>query len=42
MRNIAKQEKVGKILELCDDLRDKALPNLGVKLEDQEGKCNMY
>ena len=39
MRNIAKREKVGKILKLYDDLRDEALPNLGVKLEDQEGKC---
>ena len=42
VRNIAKQEKVGKILKLYDDLRDEALPNLGVKLEDQEGKCIIY
>ena len=37
VRNIARNEKVGKILKLCDRLRDEALPNLGVKLEDQEG-----
>ncbi|XP_028403156.1 cysteine--tRNA ligase, cytoplasmic-like [Dendronephthya gigantea] len=36
VRNIARQEKVGEILKLCDRLRDEDLPNLGVKLEDQE------
>lgn len=41
MRNIARQEKVGEILKLCDRLRDEDLPNLGVKLEDQEGKLDL-
>lgn len=36
VRNIARQEKVGEILKMCDELRDDALPELGVKLEDQE------
>ena len=39
VRNIARQEKVNTILKLCDELRDTDLPNLGVKLEDQEGLC---
>lgn len=37
IRNIARREKVGEILKLCDRLRDEDLPDLGVKLEDQEG-----
>jgi cysteinyl-tRNA synthetase len=41
VRNIARQEKVGEILKLCDRLRDEDLPNLGVKLEDQEGKFHL-
>ena len=41
VRNIARQEKVGEILKLCDRLRDEDLPNLGVKLEDQEGRLQM-
>lgn len=41
VRNIARQKKVGEILKLCDQLRDEDLPNLGVKLEDQDGK-NVY
>ena len=28
---------VSRILKACDHLRDESLPNLGVKLEDQEG-----
>ena len=27
------------ILQACDKLRDDSLPELGVKLEDVEGKC---
>ncbi|XP_055341904.1 cysteine--tRNA ligase, cytoplasmic-like isoform X2 [Paramacrobiotus metropolitanus] len=30
-------EKAGKILQLCDKVRDDILPNLGVRLEDREG-----
>lgn len=26
------------ILKLCDEVRDTTLPNLGVRLEDQEGQ----
>lgn len=37
VRSIARQEKVGKILDLCDDYRDYKLVDIGVKLEDQEG-----
>ena len=37
VRNIARQEKVSEIMKLCDLLRDEHLPNLGVKLEDQDG-----
>ncbi|XP_046850191.1 cysteine--tRNA ligase, cytoplasmic-like [Xenia sp. Carnegie-2017] len=36
VRNIARQEKVSEIMKLCDLLRDEHLPNLGVKLEDQD------
>ncbi|KAK3747619.1 hypothetical protein QZH41_013667, partial [Actinostola sp. cb2023] len=37
IRQIAREEKVPRILKACDVLRDESLPNLGVKLEDQEG-----
>lgn len=37
VRKIAREEKVTKILKLCDDIRDDKLVELGVKLEDQEG-----
>lgn len=37
VRNIARDEKVSKILKLCDDVRDFKLVDIGVKLEDQEG-----
>lgn len=37
LRKIAREEKVPRILKACDDLRDYRLPDLGVKLEDQEG-----
>ena len=37
VREQARQLKAVKILELCDELRDEQLPNLGVRLEDKEG-----
>lgn len=37
VRNVARDEKVTKILQACDRLRDDSLPELGVKLEDVEG-----
>jgi len=37
VRKIAREEKVTKILKLCDEVRDNRLIELGVKLEDQEG-----
>ncbi|KAL9955644.1 hypothetical protein ACROYT_G036997 [Oculina patagonica] len=37
VRNVAREEKVTKILQACDRLRDDSLPELGVKLEDLEG-----
>ena len=33
---------VTKILRACDKLRDDSLPELGVKLEDVEGKCRDF
>ena len=33
---------VTKILQACDKLRDDNLPELGVKLEDVEGKCRDF
>ncbi|EGT38442.1 hypothetical protein CAEBREN_31972, partial [Caenorhabditis brenneri] len=38
VRTIAKEHKVNGILEKCDDLRDKTLTELGVRLEDRSGK----
>ncbi|WKY05404.1 hypothetical protein Q1695_005982 [Nippostrongylus brasiliensis] len=35
VRNIAKENKVVGILEVCDRLRDDVLPELGVRLEDR-------
>ena len=29
---------VGDILKVCDTVRDDVLPNIGVRLEDHEGK----
>nr|XP_061811082.1 cysteine--tRNA ligase, cytoplasmic-like isoform X1 [Nerophis lumbriciformis] len=37
VRKIAREEKVMDLLQLCDDLRDVTLPELGVRLEDHEG-----
>ena len=43
VRKIAREEKVTKILKLCDDVRDYKLVDLGVQLEDQEGVyCCVY
>ena len=33
---------VTKILRACDKLRDDSLPELGVRLEDVEGKCRDF
>ncbi|ELT92901.1 hypothetical protein CAPTEDRAFT_218029 [Capitella teleta] len=38
VRQVARQEKSGGILKLCDEVRDDVLPNLGVRLEDHEGQ----
>ncbi|PIK48564.1 putative cysteine--tRNA ligase, cytoplasmic isoform X3 [Apostichopus japonicus] len=38
VRQTAKNQKVTEILQLCDDLRDNVLPELGVRLEDREGE----
>jgi len=37
VRIIAREEKVTRILKLCDEVRDDKLVEIGVKLEDQEG-----
>lgn len=37
VRKIAREEKVTRILKLCDEVRDDKLVEIGVKLEDQEG-----
>ncbi|KAF8771005.1 cysteine--tRNA ligase, cytoplasmic-like [Argiope bruennichi] len=37
VRQQAKEIKATNILKKCDELRDDILPNLGVRLEDQEG-----
>lgn len=37
IRQEARELKSSKILTECDRLRDDVLPNLGVRLEDQEG-----
>lgn len=38
IRTHAKQLKAELILKECDGLRDDILPNVGVRLEDREGK----
>ena len=38
VRVIARREKQRDVLALCDDVRDNVLPNLGVRLEDHEGR----
>ncbi|XP_065835615.1 cysteine--tRNA ligase, cytoplasmic-like [Oscarella lobularis] len=38
VRVVARKEKVREILDVCDALRDDALPELGVRLEDIEGQ----
>ncbi|XP_034039211.1 cysteine--tRNA ligase, cytoplasmic [Thalassophryne amazonica] len=37
VRKIAREQKVTELLQLCDELRDDTLPELGVRLEDHEG-----
>ncbi|XP_054625974.1 cysteine--tRNA ligase, cytoplasmic isoform X2 [Dunckerocampus dactyliophorus] len=37
VRQIAKQQKVMELLQLCDVVRNDTLPELGVRLEDHEG-----
>lgn len=37
VRESAREVKATAILQLCDELRDEILPNLGVRLEDKEG-----
>ncbi|TMS12941.1 Cysteine--tRNA ligase, cytoplasmic [Larimichthys crocea] len=37
VRNIAREQKVMQLLQLCDVVRDDTLPELGVRLEDHEG-----
>merc|ERR1712127_314456 len=38
VRTMAREIKAGNILTECDRLRDVALPDLGVRLEDKEGE----
>lgn len=38
VRKSAKELKANEILKLCDALRDDILPELGVRLEDQESR----
>nr|CAG4643063.1 EOG090X02DZ [Ilyocryptus agilis] len=38
VRKEARQLGNGRLLELCDQLRDDVLPNLGVRIEDREGQ----
>lgn len=38
VRTIGKHLKASEILQLCDKLRDDILPNVGVRLEDIEGR----
>ena len=38
VRSHARELKASKILEECDKLRDDILPNVGVRLEDHDGK----
>ncbi|XP_061563677.1 cysteine--tRNA ligase, cytoplasmic-like [Cololabis saira] len=37
VRRIAREQKVKELLQLCDEVRDDTLPELGVRLEDHEG-----
>lgn len=37
VRENARDLKATQILQLCDQLRDEVLPNVGVRLEDREG-----
>ncbi|XP_069079114.1 cysteine--tRNA ligase, cytoplasmic isoform X1 [Pleurodeles waltl] len=37
VRKIAREKKVSEVLQVCDELRDDLLPELGVRLEDHEG-----
>ncbi|KAK7590199.1 hypothetical protein V9T40_001812 [Parthenolecanium corni] len=39
VRQEARECKAFNILKECDKVRDDTLPNLGVRLEDQEGRC---
>lgn len=41
VRDTARTLKATDILKLCDNLRDDILPNLGVRLEDKEGKFSI-
>ena len=36
VRKTARQQKLSKLLQMCDDLRDTKLPLVGVRLEDKE------
>jgi len=36
VRKTARQQKLSKLLQICDDLRDAKLPLVGVRLEDKE------
>ncbi|XP_046552685.1 cysteine--tRNA ligase, cytoplasmic-like isoform X1 [Haliotis rubra] len=38
VRQTAREQKATAILQMCDDIRDNVLPNLGVRLEDHEGQ----
>lgn len=40
VRTEARTLKATNILRICDNLRDDVLPNIGVRLEDQEGMIN--
>ncbi|XP_051919856.1 cysteine--tRNA ligase, cytoplasmic isoform X1 [Hippocampus zosterae] len=41
VRTIAREQKVMELLQLCDDVRDVTLPELGVRLEDHEGLASV-
>lgn len=40
VRENARDLKAVQILQLCDQLRDEVLPNVGVRLEDREGSAS--
>lgn len=42
VRNNARVLKATEILTECDRVRDEILPNVGVRLEDREGKQAFY